>query len=162
MADAGADQIETTKKRSLLPLIIGVVLALSLGGGGFYATWSGLILGSSGEHEAEAAHEAPAALPDIAFVPIDPIVISLGRGSELSHLRFAAQLEVAKANAAEVTMLMPRIVDVINGYLRAVAVSRLEDPTALVELRAQMLRRIQIVTGEGRVRDLLVTEFVLN
>jgi flagellar FliL protein len=29
-------------------------------------------------------------------------------------------------------------------------------------MRAQLLRRIQIVTGEGRVRDLLVTEFVLN
>lgn len=34
MADAGADQIETTKKRSLLPLILGVVLALVLGAAG--------------------------------------------------------------------------------------------------------------------------------
>ena len=32
----------------------------------------------------------------------------------------------------------------------------------LVRLRAQMLRRVQMVTGEGRVRDLLITEFVLN
>jgi len=31
-----------------------------------------------------------------------------------------------------------------------------------VRIRAHLLRRIQIVTGEGRVRDLLVTEFVLN
>ena len=59
-------------------------------------------------------------------------------------------------------MLMPRILDVLNGYLRAVEVSQLDDPTALIRLRAQMLRRVQIVTGEGRVRDLLVTEFVLN
>jgi flagellar protein FliL len=57
---------------------------------------------------------------------------------------------------------MPRIVDVLNGYLRAVEVREFEDPAALVRLRAQMLRRVQIVTGEGRVRDLLVTEFVLN
>ena len=26
----------------------------------------------------------------------------------------------------------------------------------------KQVRRIQIVTGEGRVRDLLITEFVLN
>jgi flagellar FliL protein len=32
----------------------------------------------------------------------------------------------------------------------------------MARLRAQMLRRIQVVTGEGRVRDLLITEFVLN
>ena len=50
----------------------------------------------------------------------------------------------------------------LNGYLRAVEVADLEDRTALVRLRAQMLRRVQIVTGEGRVRDLLVTEFVIN
>ena len=52
--------------------------------------------------------------------------------------------------------------DVLNSYLRAVAVSDLEDPSALVSLRAQMLRRIQLVTGEGRVRDLLIMEFVLS
>ncbi|WP_145105005.1 flagellar basal body-associated FliL family protein [Cereibacter sediminicola] len=160
MADAAADQVETGKKRSLMPLIGGVVLALALGGGGFYATWSGLILSKG--HGGPTVEAGPVPLPDIAFVPIDPIVISLGRDSTLSHLRFTAQLEVAKANAADVALLMPRIIDVINGYLRAVAVSRLENPGALVELRAQMLRRIQMVTGEGRVRDLLVTEFVLN
>ena len=44
----------------------------------------------------------------------------------------------------------------------SVALAELEDPAALVRLRAQILRRLQIVTGEGRVRDLLVTEFVLN
>jgi flagellar FliL protein len=61
-----------------------------------------------------------------------------------------------------VTHLLPRILDVLNGYLRAVELAELEDPDALVRLRAQMLRRIQIVTGQGMVRDLLVTEFVLN
>ena len=63
---------------------------------------------------------------------------------------------------ADVTKLTPRVMDVLNSYLRAVAVSDLEDPSALVSLRAQMLRRIQLVTGEGRVRDLLIMEFVLS
>jgi flagellar FliL protein len=59
-------------------------------------------------------------------------------------------------------MLMPRILDVLNTYLRAVDVRDLEQPAAIARLRAQMLRRIQVVTGEGRVRDLLITEFILN
>lgn len=147
------------KKRSKLPLIIGAVLALLLGAGGFYATWSGLILAPAEDH---AAEPEVSPLPDLSFVPIDPLVISLGSGSAMSHLRFTAQLEVEKPYVAEVTLLLPRILDVLNGYLRAVEVARLEDPAALVSLRAQMLRRIQIVTGEGRVRDLLITEFVLN
>ncbi len=159
MAAVDIPQDEAPKKKSKLPLIIGLLLALLLGGGGFYATWSGLILGPPQEDHA-AEEESP--LPDLAFVPIEPVVISLGRGAAMSHLRFTAQLEVEKPFVAEVTLLLPRILDVLNGYLRAVEVARLEDPAALISLRAQMLRRIQIVTGEGRVRDLLITEFVLN
>ena len=60
------------------------------------------------------------------------------------------------------TLLKPRVMDVLNGFLRAVEVQELEDPAALIRLRAQMLRRIQIVVGEGRVNDLLIVEFVLN
>jgi flagellar FliL protein len=101
-------------------------------------------------------------LPDISFVPIEPIVVSLGPKSTSQHLRFTAQLEVTKSYAEEVGLLMPRILDVLNGYLRAVEIAELENPAAMAKLRAQMLRRVQIVTGEGRVRDLLVTEFVLN
>jgi flagellar FliL protein len=43
-----------------------------------------------------------------------------------------------------------------------VSVTELQDPSTLVRIRAHLLRRIQLVAGDGRVRDLLVTEFVLN
>ncbi len=160
-AEAEAPQdAEPPKKKSKKPLLIGVVLALVLGGGGFYATFSGMLFGPTAEESADA--EKPDPLPDIAFVPIEPVVISLGPDSTSRHLKFTAQLEVAKSYSEEVLLLMPRILDVLNGYLRAVEVTDLEDPSAMAKLRAQMLRRVQIVTGEGRVRDLLVTEFVLN
>lgn len=160
MADAENPPETIPKKKSKRPLLIGVVLAFVLAGGGFFATYSGMIFGHS--TSAAPAEAAVGPLPDIAFVPIDPVVISLGAAAQNSHLRMIAQLEVGKPHAEEVTLLMPRILDVLNGYLRAVEVAQLEDPTALVRLRSQMLRRIQVVTGEGRVRDLLITEFVLN
>ncbi|WP_225028362.1 flagellar basal body-associated FliL family protein [Xinfangfangia pollutisoli] len=164
MSDTAAPPEEAPKKKSKLPLILGLVLMLALGGGGFYATWSGMILGGdhAGGEGGDHAAEAPDPLPDIAFVPIEPVVVSLGPGSSSKYLKFTAQLEVAKSYAGEVTVLMPRILDVLNSYLRAVSMTDLEDPAAMVRLRAQMLRRVQIVTGEGRVRDLLVTEFILN
>ena len=46
--------------------------------------------------------------------------------------------------------------------MRAVDVADLMEPDALVRLRAQLLGRIQMVTGQGCVRDLLITEFVLD
>jgi flagellar protein FliL len=152
------DPIPGKKPKRLLLLAIPLVLLAA--GGGFFAAYSGMILGKKDDsHSAEAA---PGPLPDIAFVPVDPLVITLGSSGNNRHLRMTSQLEVAKPHAAEVALLMPRILDVLNSYLRAIEIAQIEKPAALVVLRAQMLRRIQIVTGEGRVRDLLITEFVLN
>lgn len=145
------------KKRSKLPLLIGLVLAIGAGGAGFYVMQSGLLMG--GGHGAPSEVQG---MPDIAYVPVEQILISLPPGAPGRHLRFAAQIDVARVNAAEVTLLMPRVLDVLNSYLRAVDPAGFDDPGAMTRLRAQMLRRIQIVTGEGRVRDLLITEFVLN
>lgn len=157
MADETADNAAPPKtgKKGLL---IGVLLAVLLGAGGFYVTWSGLILApESGEMS-----QAPAPMPAVGFIAIDPLTISLGPGATGRHLRFRAELEVDPRFAAEVAGMMPRIVDVLNGYLRALDMRDIEDPGALIRLRAQMLRRIQVVTGEGRVNDLLIMEFVLN
>jgi len=163
LAEADAPQDAEPKKKSKLPLIIGLALFLAMGGGGFYAVYSGLILAPADPAaDAHAAEAAPEAADDFAFVAVPSVTISLGKPSENKHLRFTAQLEVAKAKSAKVEELMPRILDVLNGYMRALEETDLQQPDALVRLRSQMLRRIQIVTGEGYVRDLLVTEFVLD
>lgn len=154
---------EAPEKKSRKPLLFGVVLALILGGGGFFAVYSGMVLSPATEKEQAADKNMKAMpLPKVAFVPIDPLVINLGKGSSNRHLKFRAELEVDPAAQGDVTTMLPRVTDVLNGYLRALNVAELEEPTALIKLRAQMLRRIQIVTGEGRVRDLLIMEFVLN
>lgn len=167
-----ADDVQTNdgeaavKKRSKLPMLIGVVLAGLFGGGGFYAVYSGMVLAPPKTDAAMAATSDDTVerlpLPDVSFIPLQPLVINLGAGSASRHLKFEAQLEVKPDAEAEVRRVLPRVTDVLNGYLRAIKVEKLEEPTALVQLRAQMLRRVQIVTGEGRVRDLLIMEFVLN
>ncbi len=160
MSDTAEATEEKPRRTSRLSLLVGVFLMLALGGGGFYAVYAGLILGHKEETAEDEAHAE--ALPDIAFVPVSPLVVSLGSSGGGRYLHFTSQLEVNKSAEEEVALLLPRILDVLNGYLRAVEIKELEDPTALMRLRAQMLRRVQIVTGEGRVRDLLVTEFVIN
>ena len=161
MADPASEPDEPPKKASKLPLILGLLLALVGGGGGFYATFSGLLMG--GESHEEAAHEPQVeGLPDVAFVPVEPMIVSLTPGVTNQHLRFRANLEVPSQYQQDVTLLLPRVVDVLNGYLRALELRDLQNPASLTRLRAQMLRRIQIVTGEGRVSDLLIMEFVLN
>ncbi|MEM1064521.1 MAG: flagellar basal body-associated FliL family protein [Pseudomonadota bacterium] len=159
MADAATEEEGPPPKRLGKALLIGLVLAVPAGAGGYFAAASGLLGGGADGAEEKAAEPADAG---IAFVPIEPIVVSVGTGTAGRHLRFNAQLEVPNGKVRDVTALMPRITDVLNGYLRAVEARDLEEPSALIKLRAQMLRRVRLVVGEDNVRDLLVMEFVLN
>jgi flagellar FliL protein len=160
MADDDTPE-EEPKKKSKLPLIIGLVLALVGGGGGFFAVYSGMLFGAE-SHEKEAEIEHLEKLSDIAFVEVDPLTVSLLDDGRDRFLRFRAQLETPGRYEADVEKLLPRITDVLNSYLRAVELDDLKNASALVRLRGQMLRRVQLVVGEGRVNDLLIMEFVLN
>lgn len=167
-------ETELPAKKSKKPLIIGIVLALLGGGGGFFAVSAGLLpFGAAteshaddkapgDEHAADAGEHSAGKGEAAAFVTMEPLVISIQDTNGTRFLRFSAQLDVSPAYQAEVEAVMPRIVDVLNGYLRAVKLSDLSDPSILTRLRSQLLRRIQVVTGPGQVRDLLIMEFVLN
>lgn len=168
MADTADPDTESPAKGSKLPMILGVVLALAGGGGAFFAIYSGAILGTDKSdhaaetHDAGAAEHSDGAAADVAYVPVQPVVVSLGTQGGNHHLRFHAQLEVPAQHQAAVSAVIPRVVDVFNSYLRALDASDFEAPEALTRIRAQLLRRVQIVTGKEHVRDLLVMEFMLN
>ena len=152
----GEDGEEEPKKKKG-GLVIGLVLGL-VGAGGAFAVTSGM-LGGGGE----AAAPAKAMLSEeLSFVPVQPMTVSVGSPADRRHLRFRAELEVDPAGRSEVEKLLPRVVDVLNTYLQSLTIAEIEDPSALLTLRSQMRRRIDLVVGGDRINDLLVMEFVLN
>lgn len=157
MTDASIDGGEDAPKKSKLGLIVGLLLAVVGAAGGFFVTSSGMLSG-----DAKKAPKAAAYSGDAAFVPVEPMTISIGPPSDNRYLRFRAELEVKPAYKADVETLLPRVVDVLNTYLRSISMADVEDPSALLTLRSQMRRRIDLVVGEDKVNDLLVMEFVVN
>jgi len=167
MSEDVEDEGEEPKKKSKMPMILGLVLAIAGGGGGFFAVSSGMLLGSDDAHAEDDAHATDEhavaeAREPLAFVPLDPLIIGLPTDRGQVTLRFRAHLEVVPEHIEAVTNISPRIVDVLNSYLRAVDLVELENPTDLARLRGQMLRRVQTVAGSGQINDLLIMEFVLN
>lgn len=163
------DESEEPKKKKglMVPLLIGVILAVIGGGGGFWAVTSGPLAPEAPAEEMAAAdgEDAYAEVTpptDVAFLELETLIITLGAEQSNRNLIFTAALEVQPEHLEEVTQLTPRVLDVLNSYLRVIAISELSEPTSLARLRAQMLRRIQVVTGTGRVHDLLVTQFLVN
>jgi len=174
-ANKGIDAMAVTEdgaprsadRKSSVPMVLGLVLASALGAAGFFLAYTGMLPFVGGADRPAAAPGpdtetgAPDG-PDLAYVTLPPMVVSIGAPGDSRHLRFQAELEVAPAGTAAVNAAMPRLLDALNGYLRAVPSEEFETPSALVKLRAQMLRRMQLVVGDGHVRDLLITEFVIN
>jgi len=150
-----------SSKRSKLPLLLGIVFLLLGAGGGFVAVSMGVLSIGTG-----SANDAPQTVhrdtEEAAFVALEPIIVSFQQGSGRSLLRFTAQLDVMPSAVSEVEKIKPRIVDILNGYLRALEIEDLEEPAALMKIRSQMLHRVKIVAGADLINDLLVMEFVLN
>ncbi|MGM0585676.1 MAG: flagellar basal body-associated FliL family protein [Pseudomonadota bacterium] len=167
-AKVDMDEATPASRGGRAPLLLGLAAMLGLAAAGFHAAYSGLIaLPLGGGAEAPSAAGAPAGGADsppgdVAFVEVPPMVVSLGPSAGARHLRLAAALDVAPGETERIGALMPRIRDVINTYLQALDEADLERPAAMARMRAHLLRRIRIVAGEGAVRDLLITEFVLQ
>lgn len=148
--------------RRALALLAGAVLA---GGGAFGTVYTGLFdpfalisrdFGTPGRPALPPGWQEP------AYVALEPIVFSLGPDSRARHLRVVLTIEVTPGTEAAVTKVVPRVRDVLNTFLRAVDERDFELPQAMMRLRAQMLRRVQLVAPEGAVRDLLIQEFLLS
>lgn len=144
-------------KGRILPFLLGLTGAGLLGGAAFYGVYSGLILSPAGK-----APSAEYIAQDFDFVPIDVITISLPARSGVRFLRVAGQIEVADSSHTEMMRMQPRFIDLINTYLHAVDIDDLRQPGALIRLRAQILRRLQMIAGDGHVKDFLITEFILD
>ena len=99
---------------------------------------------------------------DIAFVNLEPLIVTLGPNAQSEYLKISISLETTHDNVKKVEHLRPKFRDVLNAYLRAVDEKDLIEPFAMTRLRAQMLRRMQVVASSGTVTDVLITDFVLN
>jgi len=164
MADTDMQEEVDPPKKGKLGLILALLVALIAGGGGFFAAFSGMIpLGSTDEHNI-AGDEAVElkSLGSNVYIELDPLVVNIRSSSKYQLLKFVGQLEVKPEHATDIENIKPRLMDVMNTYLNALEAAHFEDPIALIKLRAQLLRRLQVISGDGRIEDLLIMEFILQ
>lgn len=162
--DLEEEGAEKKKKGGLLvPILVGLVLAMGLGIGAAVAVMTGVApipgLGGDEEHAEEEEHHEEEEEP-AAFVEFEePLELSVGRGDQAAQLRLRISIETTAHYAHTVEELKPRILDAMNTLLRATDPRDLIEPRALARLRAQMLRRVRLATDPTAIRDLLITEY---
>ena len=160
------EKVQEKKPSPIGSLIFGLISAILMG-----AVAAGVVFVSPiGKSECNVAESSEHVEPkkktksyeDIAFVNLEPLVITLGPTAESEFLKISVSLETTKDKAKKIEHLKPMFRDVLNTYLRAVNEDDLANPAAMTRLRAQLLRRLQLVASTETVSNVLITEFVLN
>lgn len=142
-------------RRRSLYLLIAVTAVLMIAGAVIFFKYPNMILNISATGHLSSDNEP-------YFVETPQILINFNDEDEMRVLRFSAQLEVTKKNRVAVNDMMPRIVDVMNSYLRGLDAEAIREPGTLFQIRSDLLIRTQVVTGEELVNKFLIKEFIIQ
>ena len=182
MADkkAQAPDKEPKKKGGKLKLIIILLLVLGVLGGGGFAAWKFYLQpkmagDAAAENGAPADGEKAAAekgegekKADAAsasggqLVTLDAFVVNLSDPMGRRYLKTTMDVEVADAAAAAaLTAAMPKVKDTLL-LLSSKTFEEISSMDRKIELKNQIVERLNQILGKGKVRNVYFTEFVVQ
>jgi flagellar FliL protein len=165
----GGDHGGGGKKKSPLMLIIIIAVVLLLGGGG--AVYF-LVLKkppADAEHAAAAggggAHGEKGDKPATSLgetVELPPFIVNLG-GEGGRYLKLVAVMQVSSVAAkTELTGRLPQIKDAVIGVLSSKSPDEVLTPEGKLELKLELVKRINQSLTSGVVTEMFFTEFVVQ
>jgi flagellar protein FliL len=171
-APAPAAEKEGKKKGGKLKLIIILVVALCVLGGGGFAAWKFFLqpkaegdaanatAEGAGEHKAEGAAEADTGGQ---LVTLDSFVVNLSDPMGRRYLKTTLDVEVANAAAAaELTAAMPKVKDTLLLLLSSKSFADISSMDKKIELKNDIVSRLNQIIGKNKVRNVYFTEFVVQ
>jgi len=169
-ADDGAEPKKGFVKKLLgnrkMLMIAGGALVLVLAGGGAGAYFF-LFSGNDQAQQAKTADAKPSipiVPPQVSFFNMPDIVVNIqtADGSP-AYLKLSVALELAADDEKPgLQVLMPRIVDQFQSYLRELRVDDLRGSEGVLRLKEELLRRINVAASPYRVRDVLLKQMIVQ
>ncbi|MDO3378068.1 flagellar basal body-associated FliL family protein [Geoalkalibacter halelectricus] len=164
MAEKKKEEQEGGKKSGgKMGLIIAAVLLLAagIGAGAYYLGSKGALPGTG---SAEAARAAGANSDIIGpMIEIEPFIVNILDNDGTRYLKAAITLEVeTNAGRQEVIDRMPQLRDAILLVASNKTFDELRDLQGKLQLRAELLGRVNEIMRRDRVRRIYFTEFVVQ
>lgn len=179
------------KKLPLLFIVIPAALVVLGGGGGaafFMMQPKAAAAADDGGHGAEkkggsgkkaekkGGSHGPAAPTDgslgviaegpdgVTFYTLPDIVVNIqAPDGRPTHLKLKLTLEMHDAHVAEQLQTeMPRMLDMFQGFLRELRPEDLAGNAGTFQLRAEILRRVNLIAAPGEVDAVLIEEMLVN
>ena len=158
-----AEEVEEVKKGSLKKVIVIAVLLVVLGGGGF-AGWKFFLAKktATSADESGSVAEAKSTAPGI-MCEMEPFIVNLLDEGGKRYLKTQLEIEVENEDVKkELQQRTPQIRDAILLLLTSKSYAEIGVPGGKVELRTELIERINNVLGSGKIRTLYFTEFVVQ
>ncbi|MFM2044979.1 MAG: hypothetical protein RLY86_3555 [Pseudomonadota bacterium] len=158
------------KKLSGKKIVLFIVLPIViLAGGGAAVYFSGLLDGLLGKtEEGEEAHHEEEAKPAYTgppvFLKLDDILVNLNtqdRRPQFMKLGVTLELERPE-DQATLTIVMPRVIDVFQVYLRELRLDDLQGSAGITRLREELLMRVNAAAHPVRVKEVLIQESLVQ
>lgn len=162
----GADGEAPVRARRLpgkkLVLFIALpMLLIGLAGAGVY--FSGLADSLIGVEEGEGELLTEAEGPSFYYDIPDMLVNLNSSGRKIGYLKLSVSVEVgSEEDAGRLEMVLPRIVDSFQVYLRELRVEDLSGSAGLQRLREELLIRVSNAAAPTVIRDLLFREMLIQ
>jgi flagellar FliL protein len=164
--DAGEDiELEAAPRKKGPPgkkiVLFGVLPLLLLLSGGTGIYLSGVLDGLLGAGDKA---EKAAAKQESVFYELPTMLVNLNSGGrESNYLKLTVGLELGgEAARKRIEDVQPRIVDNLQVYLRELRVEDLQGSAGLQRLREELLLRVNATLEEGKVRDVLFKEMLVQ
>jgi len=161
MAKKDAEQPEAGGSKKLIIIIAAaVVLLIGVGVGVFFFMGSEEEEISPEQEQAQLEMQAKQVGP---MVNIDTFIVNIIDDEESRYLKAAITLELnTPEGAAEVAQRMPQIKDATLLLVGNKTFSELQDLQGKIQLRAELINRINSVLLKGRVKRIYFTDFVVQ
>ncbi|MEJ5243629.1 MAG: flagellar basal body-associated FliL family protein [Desulfomicrobiaceae bacterium] len=150
-------------------IIILLVLVALLGAGGFFAYKHFFASPKEGGANANATEEAskePNATNATApgqLVKLDTLVVNLADPLGRRYLKVTMEVEIVDAQAvAELEAVMPKVKDALLLLLSSKTFADVATMDKKLELKLQVVERLNQILGKSKVRDVYFTEFVVQ
>lgn len=153
----GEDEAKPKKKSKKLLLIIIIAVAVIAGGGGafFFLTKSG------GEKKTEHKEEKKA--EDGIVFALEPFVVNLSDATGVRFLKVTMQIELSKPEfEAKAKAKVPQIRDAVITLLTSKSSDMLVSPEGKLQLKDEINIRLNQVLGEGAVKNVFLTDFIMQ
>jgi flagellar FliL protein len=156
-----------TKKSPLLLILVGVLAVLLIGGG-----ITAFLLINRDKPAQTATGPSPATPPDAAglssdmvgpMVDIEPFIVNILDQEGTRYLKAAITLEVFNEKKGEaVKQRMPQVRDAILLLVGNKTFNELSDLQGKLQLRSELLDRLNEILGKDSVRKIYFTDFVVQ